>query len=284
MRYDALMDDDLLGRYVELPYPLARTAGLDLFRVAKGKHYVPVLLEIDVTRARAAIARHKRGGADLSFTAWVVKCVAQAAAEHRRVHGLRRGRRRLVVFDDVDTALAVYRRLGDDENDERLPMPFVLRRADQRSVAEISAEVRRVQSLPLAPGEQWLEAEGYTPPAWLLPLAFRAPFTLRRWLYWEPLLRSPLRVKATMGTVMVTSVPVASRSGGGGWGIPIALHPLVVAIGAIGRRRGPDGDQAEPREFVSLTVLFDHEVVDGVPVARFLKRLIQLMETAFELE
>jgi len=278
------MDDHLIGRYEELPYPVARTAGLDLFRVAKGKHYVPVLLEVDVTDARAAIAEHKREGVDLSFTAWVVKCVAQAAAEHRRVHGLRRGLRKLIVFDDVDTALAVYRRLTDDDTDERLPMPFVVRKADQRSVAEISDEVRRAQALPLAPGEQWLEAQGFSPPAWVLPLAFRAPFALRRWLYWEPLLRSPWRVKATMGTVMVTSVPVASRSGGGGWGIPIAVHPLVVAIGAIGRRRGLTDDSVEPREFVSLTVLFDHEVVDGVPVARFLRRLIQLMETAFELK
>jgi len=284
VRYDAPMSDDLIGRYEELPYPLARTAGLDLFRVAKGKHYVPVLLEVDVTDARVALAGSKRAGDDLSFTAWVVKCVAQAAAEHRRVHGLRGGRRKLVVFEDVDTALAVYRRLSDDESDERLPMPFVLRRADQRSVAEISAEVRRVQSLPLAPGEQWLEGQGYTPPAWVLPLAFRAPFAVRRWLYWEPLLRSPRRVKTTMGTVMVTSVPVTSRSGGGGWGIPIAIHSLVVAIGAIGRRPGPAGDETEPREFVSLTVLFDHGVVDGVPVALFLKRLIQLMETAFELD
>jgi pyruvate/2-oxoglutarate dehydrogenase complex dihydrolipoamide acyltransferase (E2) component len=295
------MDDDLLGRYEELPYPLARTAGLDLFRVAKGKHYVPVLLEVDVTEARAALARHQRAGADLSFTAWVVKCVAQAAAEHRRVHALRRGRRKLVVFEDVDTALAVYRRLTDDDSDERLPMPFVLRKAERRSVAEISAEVRRVQTMPLAPGEQWLEVSGYAPPAWVLPLAFRAPFALRRWLYWEPLLRSPRRVKETMGTVMVTSLPVTSRSGGAGWGIPIAIHPLVVAIGAVGRRAGADEShggtaqasateqtspsaQPGPREFVSLTVLFDHEVVDGVPVARFLRRLIQLMETAFELE
>jgi pyruvate/2-oxoglutarate dehydrogenase complex dihydrolipoamide acyltransferase (E2) component len=278
------MSNDLLGRYEELPYPLARTAGLDLFRLAKGKHYVPVLLEVDVTDARAALARSKRAGADLSFTAWVVKCVAQAAGEHRRVHGLRRGRRTLVVFEDVDTALAVYRRITDDESDERLPMPFVLRRANERSVAEISAEVRRVQSLPLAPGEQMLEARGYSPPAWVLPLAFRAPFAVRKWLYWEPLLRSPRRIKETMGTVMVTSVPVTSRSGGGGWGIPIAIHPLVVAIGAIGRRPALAEDRVLPHEFVSLTVLFDHEVVDGVPVARFLRRLIQLMETAFELE
>ena len=278
------MNDDLVGRYEELPYPLARTAGLDLFRLAKGKHYVPVLLEVDVTDARAALARHQREGVDLSFTAWVVKCVAVAAAEHKRVHGLRRGRSRLVVFDDVDLALAVYRRLTDDESDERLPMPFVLRRANERGVAEISAEVRRVQGLPLAPGEQMLEARGYSPPAWVLPLAFRAPFVLRKWLYWEPLLRSPRRIKETMGTVIVTSVPVTSRSGGGGWGIPIAIHPLVVAIGAIGRRPALAEDRVEPHEFVSLTVLFDHEVVDGVPVARFLRRLMQLMESAFGLE
>ena len=159
------MTNDPLGRYEELPYPLARTAGLDLFRLAKAKHYVPVLLEIDMTEARAALARRKADGVDLSFTAWVVKCVAQAAGEHRRVHGLRQGRRKLIVFEDVDTALAVYRRLTDDESDERLPMPFVLRKANQRTVAEISAEVRCAQTLPLAPGEQWLEGQGYSPPA-----------------------------------------------------------------------------------------------------------------------
>jgi len=35
------MSDDLLGRYEELPYPPARTAGIDLFRLAKGRHYCP---------------------------------------------------------------------------------------------------------------------------------------------------------------------------------------------------------------------------------------------------
>ena len=277
------MSDDPLGRYEELPYPLARTAGIDLFLLAKSKHYVPVLLEIDVTAARAAIRRHAQEGDDLSFTAWVVKCVAQAAGEHRRVHALRRGHRRLVVFEDVDMALAVYRRLADDETDERLPMPFVLRKANEKSVATISAEVLRAQSLPLAPGEQWLESKGFAPPPWLLPLAFRTPFRLRKWLYWDRLLRSPRRFKETMGTVVVTSVPLVSRSGGGGWGVPIAVHPLVVAIGAIGRRPGLAGESVEPRDVLSLTVMFDHEVVDGVPVALFLKRLTQLMESAFEL-
>ena len=212
-----------------------------------------------------------------------MKCVAQAAGEHRRVHGLRQGRRKLIVFDDVDTALAVYRRLTDDESDERLPMPFVLRKANERTVAEIGAEVRRAQTLPLAPGEQWLEGQGSSPPAWVLPLAFRAPFALRKWLYWEPLLRSPRRIGDDghrHGDLGAGRQPLRRH----GLGDPVSIHPLVVAIGAVGRRPGLAGELAEPREFVSITVMFDHEVVDGVPVARFLKRLIQLMETANELE
>jgi pyruvate/2-oxoglutarate dehydrogenase complex dihydrolipoamide acyltransferase (E2) component len=281
MRY--VMSDDLIGAFEELPFPPSRTAGLDILELGKARHYVPVLVEIDVTEARAAIRRHKQEGEDISFTAWAVKCVAQAASEHKRVHALRHGWRTLVIFEDVDVALAVYRRLADESIDERLPMPFVLRKANEKSVGEISAEVRRAQSLPLAPGEQWLEPQGTVPPSWLLPLAFRLPRRLRRWFYWDRLLRNPWRVKKTMGTVVVTSVPLTSKSGGGGWGIPITIHPLAVALGAIGRRPGLAEAGGEPREMLSLTVLFDHEVVDGVPVALFLRRLMELMEGAFGL-
>jgi pyruvate/2-oxoglutarate dehydrogenase complex dihydrolipoamide acyltransferase (E2) component len=277
------MSDDLIGAFEELPFAPSRIAGLDILDLARAKHYVPVLLEIDVTEARAAIRRHKQEGEDISFTAWAVRCVAQAASEHKRVHALRHGWRTLVLFDDVDVAIAVYRRIADESMDERLPMPFVLRKANEMSVAEISTEVRRAQSLPLAPGEQWLEPQGVVPPSWLLPLAFRLPRRLRRWFYWDRVLSNPWRVKKTMGTVVVTSVPLTSKSGGGGWGIPMAVHPLVVALGAVGRRPGLTDGRVEPREILSATIMFDHEVVDGVPVALFLRRLMDLMEGAFGL-
>ena len=138
--------DDLTGAYEELPFAYARTATTDTLRMAATRHHVPVLVEIDVTAAREAIGRHKREGDDLSFTAWAVKCVAQAAGEHRRVHAVRHGRRKLVVFADVDVALAVYRRLDGDDTDERLPMPYVVRRAQTKDVAQLSREVRDAQT------------------------------------------------------------------------------------------------------------------------------------------
>ena len=87
------MDDDLIGAFEELPCPAWRTLGEDTMRLGRARNHVPVLLEVDVTEARAALGRRKQqGGPDVSFTAWVVKCIAQAASEHRRVHAVR-GRR-----------------------------------------------------------------------------------------------------------------------------------------------------------------------------------------------
>ena len=231
-------------------------------RLGKARNHVPVLLEVDVTEARAALGRRKQqGGPDVSFTAWVVKCIAQAAAEHRRVHAVRGrrwggrgpalarrtpvmaraaliGRRTLVTFADVDMSLAVYRRLTGDDAGDRLPMPFVVRKVNEKSLEELSSEIRAAQSRPLPQDQQWLEPDGLVPPLWLLRLAVAAPARLRDWLYWDRLLGDPFRVKKTMGTVMVTSVPLTSKSGGGAWGIPTGIHPLLVALGAIGRRPG----------------------------------------------
>lgn len=288
--------DDLLGRHEELAFPLARTATVDTLRMGMTRHHVPILLEVDVTEAREELARRRGEGQDLSFTGWVVRCVAQAAQEHKRVHAVRRGRRGLVVFDDVDISLAVFRKTVGVDEGERVPMPFVVRRCNEKTVAEISEELRHAQTLPLAPGEQWLAPGGRVPPPRLLRLAFTAPFRLRKWLYWDRLLGDPFRVKRTMGTITVTSVPFSTRSGTRAWAVPVGIHPLIVALGAVAR--APAQDDEDPaadapaasaprrasREILSMTVLFDHDVTDGVPVALFLRRLAELMETGYGLE
>lgn len=272
------MGEDLLGRYEELPFPLARTATVDTVRIGMTKHHIPVLLEVDVTAARRELAQRRRVGRDDSFTAWAVGCIARAAAEHKRVHALRRGRQRLVVFDDVDVSLAVVRQTIGPDRGERIPMPYVVRRANEKSIEEIGEEMRQAQTRPLAPGEQWLAADGAVPPPRLMRLAFAAPFHVRKWLFWDRLLGDPFRVKRTMGTVMVTSVPLSTASGTRAWAVPVGIHPLSVALGAVAQLHDPE------RELLSMTVLFDHDVTDGVPVALFLRRLSELMEGAWGLD
>ena len=103
-------------------------------------------------------------------------------------------------------------------------------------------------------------------------------------MYWNRLFRDPFRVKRTMGTVSVTSVGMFGKvSGGSSWGIPVEFHLLTVALGAIARKSAMAEDRVEACEFLGMTVVFDHDVVDGAPVTRFLQWLRELMKSGYEL-
>jgi pyruvate/2-oxoglutarate dehydrogenase complex dihydrolipoamide acyltransferase (E2) component len=55
-------------------------------------------------------------------------------------------------------------------------------------------------------------------------------------------------------------------------------------VGGIARKPAVIGEHVEPRDILDLTVAFDHDVVDGAPAARFVKRLVGLIESGYGLE
>jgi pyruvate/2-oxoglutarate dehydrogenase complex dihydrolipoamide acyltransferase (E2) component len=54
-------------------------------------------------------------------------------------------------------------------------------------------------------------------------------------------------------------------------------------VGGIARKPGVRDDNIEIREYLSLSLVFDHDVVDGAPIARFISRLTELVEGGFGL-
>jgi pyruvate/2-oxoglutarate dehydrogenase complex dihydrolipoamide acyltransferase (E2) component len=54
-------------------------------------------------------------------------------------------------------------------------------------------------------------------------------------------------------------------------------------VGGIARKPGVSGESIAIREYLSLSLVFDHDVVDGAPVARFISRLRELVEGGFGL-
>ncbi|MHA2394186.1 MAG: 2-oxo acid dehydrogenase subunit E2 [Promethearchaeota archaeon] len=85
-----------------------------------------------------------------------------------------------------------------------------------------------------------------------------------------------------MGTVIVTSVGMFGKVHG--WPIPTTSHPLAFAIGGVSKKAGIINDKIKIREYLTMTILFNHDVVDGVPVARFVSRLVDLIESGFGLK
>jgi pyruvate dehydrogenase E2 component (dihydrolipoamide acetyltransferase) len=61
---------------------------------------------------------------------------------------------------------------------------------------------------------------------------------------------------------------------------PIINHPecAILGVGRIRRQPAVVGEQIVPRDMVTLSLTFDHRIVDGAPAARFLDTLRRCIE------
>jgi pyruvate/2-oxoglutarate dehydrogenase complex dihydrolipoamide acyltransferase (E2) component len=246
------------------PFPRGRGEIIDALEVGVRRHMVHALLELDVTRPRQRIREHEaRTGERLSFTAFVVASLARAIDGDRRLHACRDWRGRLVLFDEVDVVTLI-----ESEVDE-VAIPHVIRAANRRTVQEIHAEIRAVQA---APGRS-AQRSGV-----LARLSRFTPGFLRR-LFFRVLRRSPRLMKRSAGTTLVTAVGMFGT--GAAWAVGIVpLHTACLTVGGLSTRPGIVEDRVEPRELLSLTASVDHDLVDGAPAARFVKRLREIVERA----
>jgi pyruvate/2-oxoglutarate dehydrogenase complex dihydrolipoamide acyltransferase (E2) component len=250
------------------PFPVVRRAYADGLALAQRQHTIHGLVEADIDRARPLLRDGRDASGDpLSLTAWVAACVARAVEEHPTVHAHRWGRGTLVLFDDVDVSVQVDHVLTDGSHAVR---SRVLRAANRRTVAELSAQVHDARSGGADDGRR-LRAT--------LALA-RLPGPVRRAVM-RGVVARPFLSKRLAGTVMVTSVGMFGS--GLGWGIPVSPAPLSVTVGGIGPRPGLVDGRLVERDHLSLTVSVDHDLVDGALAARFTERLRELVEGAFGL-
>lgn len=73
--------------------------------------------------------------------------------------------------------------------------------------------------------------------------------------------------------------------GGAGWGIPIPTPTtLMLTVGGIGEKQVMVDGHATVRDYLSLTISVDHDIVDGAPAARFTRRLKDLIESGYGLD
>ncbi len=257
----------------DLPYPPSRRFTFDVGRIGRTKHRVHALLEVDVTDARARIRARRRAGEAWSFAAWAIKSIADTVAVHPAVAGFNRpARNSVTVFSDVDVALVVEREVAG----ERVPLPLVVRAAESKSVAAIAAEIEAARAQAIADEGDLVLGPRRDPRSlrWYL----RFPQWLRVALMRTLVLGSPRRSKAAMGNVMVTTVGMAGRARG--WIVPSSVHPLCVALGSLSEKPAVHDGAVVVRTILHVTVLIDHDVVDGMPAARFVADAVRRLEGA----
>jgi pyruvate/2-oxoglutarate dehydrogenase complex dihydrolipoamide acyltransferase (E2) component len=248
-----------------LLYSRARRAAQDL-AVAQRRHLIHGLLEADITRARSLLRRYEEEtGIALSFTAYIITCVARAVDEQKSIQAYRQGRRHVVIFDDVDVTTLIEREV----HGQTQVMFHIVRAANTKTLLAIHREIRDAQ----AQRSTGLSQVG-------VRLFNVLPGIIRRFGVWIAA-RNPTLWKRFGGTVAVTAVGMFAK--GGGWGIAVTANTLAVTVGGIDEKpRLIDGRLVE-RAFLGLTVSVDHDIVDGAPTTRFAARLRELIESGYGL-
>lgn len=257
-------------KYQTFEFPISRLATVDIGAIGFSRHHMVALVEFDVTDARQRLAESGNKGEKRSFTAWLIRCIGQAVSEHRLLHGIRKGRRKVVVFDHVDISLMVEREI----NGNKVPLPLIIRRTEEKSIGEIFLEISGGKVEPLSEKSDYVLGRNKKRP--LTKIYYYLPGYLRR-LFWKMLIANPKLTKKMMGTVMVTSVGMVGNFHG--WVIPVSVHPLCFAVGSIVKKPGVIGNDIKIRDYLYLTVLADHDVIDGAPAVRALARLKELVES-----
>ncbi len=257
------------GDYRIESFPSSRIATIDIGAVGFGKHHVKALVEFDVTEARRRLAVLKERGDSFSFNAWLIKCISDAIGEHQMLHGIRNGKREIVIFDDLDISVMIEREVEG----AKVPLPYVIRKANRKSLQDIALEIDAGKEQAIVGENDYVL--GTKKQRFLMKLYYALPGFLRRAI-WKQILKNPDLVKANMGTVMITSVGMVGEIEG--WVIPVSVHPLCFAIGSIIKKPAVVGDRIAIREHLFLTALVDHDVIDGAPAFRALTRLKELIE------
>ena len=247
-----------------------RRAWLNTMDFSGPRHSMCGLLEVDVTVAKRLIDEEKaRTGEALSFTGYLIACLARAVEDNKDVQSYRKGSRQLVVFDDVNVSLLLEHKDG--------LMMHVITRANHKTCREIHDEIRAAQSAPVPPKRgmpSWFRSAMLLP--WPLSVVVKAVVrALGR--------RDPTTLVAMSGTTFISAVGMFAK-GHAGWGISASPHALSLFAGGITWKPAVIDGEIVPREILDLTVLFDHDVIDGAPATRFVRQLVELIESGYGLE
>jgi pyruvate/2-oxoglutarate dehydrogenase complex dihydrolipoamide acyltransferase (E2) component len=271
------------GDFEIRPVSFRRSLVVDAGFLSHNRHVIHGLVEVDVTRGhnllREMAARSPY--TKPSFTAFLVASYARAIAADPSVQALRAPRGRVVVFRNVDVVTMIEPGAG------AVAIPHVIRSANLKSVMDITKEIRAIQSNPTASHQEGGAIDvAARMPRWTRMLAYR-------WFR-----ASPHRFKEMQGTAMLTSVGMFGRGGGpdgassssssarGGFAIGfLTVHTVGMTVGGISHRPVlTEEGRIENRELLSLTLSFDHDLVDGAPAARFTSRLVNMLESATALD
>lgn len=241
-----------------VPFPLMRNYIIDLMAEGRRKNTVHMLFEADATVILDQLQRvNTEHAAQITLTSYIAKALADTVAANPHMQAYRRGRKQLVLFDNVDLSVIIERKI---EEGIRMPVHYVVHNANQKSVQDIHNQLRTAKTSPLYGNDR---------PLAKLEAQFLSWPRMIRSVVWFFIRRDPHIFRIVAGTVGITSLP-AQMAHPMHW-TPITPMTLTLMIGAVSPVVNMVNGQAVEQQTIHLNLAFDHDVIDGAQMMRFIK-------------
>ncbi len=231
-----------------------------------GKDSIPTyfFLDIDMTWAENLRSQFSKYGIRITATALLLKAIAIAQRSYPDTRTVMLPFGRTAVFNNIVAGFTVERVIDSQ------PSLFfgAIHEPDTKSVQDISNELK-------AHAEADFEK--------VAQLDLQSKFTHVPWLFRQIILWVGLRCPAFRLQCMGATFGLSSL---GKFGLTAMIPPCVTTstfgIGTIEPRPVVREGNIEVRKMMTLTLNFDHRMIDGAPAAKFLQEVRKLMEGGLE--
>ncbi len=248
-----------MDSYTEKPWLSYRNDIIDFLNLRKDQNPACAIFEADITKATQIITKHKDRNPSNSTLAYLLWCYAQAIKKHPEMQAIKKGKK-LILFDDVDITMIFEKTLP---NGEKAPVPHIFRSVQNKSYADIKAEILSLKDKDLSEINKRKKSRFFK----VLPAFLRMSIL-------KMALKDPVRRKQALGTVAFTTLGLTVRNRKF-WPVPIGPYPCSIAAGSSVIDKGIQGD----KNIWCLTISFDHNMNDGAPAVRFGQTFINLLES-----
>jgi pyruvate/2-oxoglutarate dehydrogenase complex dihydrolipoamide acyltransferase (E2) component len=262
----------MTDQYSYKAFPHSRIATFDHFSAGLLKHHISALLEFDVTESRKKLRDLRRSGINVSFNAWIIKVISSVLQKNPEASAFLYNKKKLIIFDDINISILVEKKIGGS----RVPIPMVVEKTNEKSALRITSEIENAKKQELNEGDIVIEKKA----TFSEKLYYHLPGFIRRY-FWKIMLRNPKTAFKKMGNVVVTSVGMIGKING--WFIHRSVHPISFGIGSILEKPVVIANEIKIREILNMTILVDHDVIDGAPMVRFLNDLTNYIESGKEI-
>jgi pyruvate/2-oxoglutarate dehydrogenase complex dihydrolipoamide acyltransferase (E2) component len=248
--------------YRSVPFTINRQMVAASTSVGREQSNIHAIIEVDISNPRQMMRVIRQStGERPSLTAYITTCLAKTVSEYPTFNSFRKGRN-LIILDDVTISVLVEREIDG----EIVPENLGIRAAQSKTYRQIREEIRAAQehagdSLGGLSGVTWLR--------------FIPAFLFRRFVQ---IASKNISMMERYGAVGVTAIGMFGNKNQAVWLVPIVGGATVgVAVGGIVERPCINDGQLESHEHLCLTITFNHDIVDGAPAARFVKRFSELL-------